>query len=79
MEVVIGVQFSSRELRLELADEPEKVTELVEQAFSEGHKLLWVTDKGGRRVAVPTDKIAYVEVDAGKADKQVGFSVRVES
>ena len=41
--------------------------------MSEGDALLWLTDKKGRRVGVPVDKIAYVEVVTDAGGRKVGF------
>jgi hypothetical protein len=35
--------------------------------------VLWLTDKRGRRLAVPAAKIAYVEVGANDGDRRIGF------
>jgi len=35
--------------------------------------VLWLTDRRGRRVAVPVAKIAYVEVGAPTTERRVGF------
>jgi hypothetical protein len=37
-------------------------------------KVLWLADAKGRRVGVPTEKLAYVEVGEEHPDKRVGFS-----
>ena len=37
-------------------------------------RVLWLTDAKGRRVGVPTEKLAYVEVGEEHPDKRVGFS-----
>jgi hypothetical protein len=34
---------------------------------------LWLTDKKGRRVGVPVDKIAYVEIVTDAGGRKVGF------
>lgn len=60
MEIKIGVQQSARELVIESplsADEVEKAVRVA----SEGG-VLSLTDNKGRRVIVPGDRIAYVEV-----------------
>lgn len=75
MEVRIGVVHTARELVVEVDDEPDAVAEAVEAALG-GRPLLWLTDSKGRRVGVPTDKIAYVEVAADALDRQVGFGIR---
>ena len=34
---------------------------------------MWLTDSKGRRVGIPTDKLAYVEISGPDADRKVGF------
>ena len=38
--------------------------------------MLWLTDKKGRRVGVPTAKLAYVEIGAPRSDRRVGLQPR---
>ena len=38
--------------------------------------MLWLTDTKGRRVGVPADKIAYVEIAADAGGRKVGFGAR---
>jgi len=35
--------------------------------------VLWLADKRGRRVAVASAKIAYIEIGGGGEDRRVGF------
>ncbi|MGH8972002.1 MAG: DUF3107 domain-containing protein [Acidimicrobiia bacterium] len=73
MEVKIGVTYSPRELSLELEGKAEEVVATIEAALDNGTRVLWITDKKGRRVGVPTDKVAYVEIGEEDAAKRVGF------
>lgn len=73
MEVRIGVVYSARELTVETDDSADTVAAAIESAVSSGDSLLWLTDTKGRRVGVPTDKIAYVEVVTDAASRKVGF------
>jgi hypothetical protein len=73
MEVRIGVVYTTRELTVETEDSVDVISEAVEQAFGAGDAILWLTDNKGRRVGVPTDKIAYVEVAADAGGRKVGF------
>ena len=73
MEVRIGVVYTARELTLEIEDTPEKIAATIEGVLSNGDALLWLTDTKGRRVGVPADKIAYVEVAADAGGRKVGF------
>ena len=71
MEIKIGVQQASRELTLESGDTAEAVEKLVNEALS-GGQVLVLTDIKGRRVLVPSDRLAYVEIGGGVSG-QVGF------
>lgn len=72
VEVKIGVQFSARELTLESAQTPDEVAQAVSQALSEDAGVLTLVDDKGRRVLVPSDKLAYVEI-AESETRRVGF------
>ncbi|HYL50465.1 MAG TPA: DUF3107 domain-containing protein [Acidimicrobiia bacterium] len=73
MEVRIGVVYTTRELTIETAEEVDAVTQAVERAFAGTGGVLWLTDTKGRRVGVPTDKVAYVEIAADAGGRKVGF------
>ena len=73
MEVKIGVTYSPRELSLELDGKAEEMVATIQAALEDGTKILWLTDKKGRRVGVPTDKVAYVEIGEEDVTKRVGF------
>ncbi|WP_018351485.1 DUF3107 domain-containing protein [Longispora albida] len=72
MEVKIGVQFAPRELQLESTQTPEEIEQAVVSAL-EGSKVLTLEDEKGRRVIVPVEKLAYVEI-AEPVSRTVGFT-----
>ena len=72
MEVKIGVQHANRELVLESEQSPDEVQALVAEALSGKTGLLQLTDEKGRRVLVPADRLAYVEIGEVSMRK-VGF------
>jgi hypothetical protein len=72
VEVKIGVQYSPRELVLESSQSPDDVEKAVAKALSDGG-LLSLTDEKGRRVVVPAERIAYVEI-AKAEQRKVGFA-----
>ncbi len=74
MDVRIGIIQAARELEVELSESEsqEEVLERIEKTISEGEGVLWLTDKRGRRVGVPSARIAYVEIGAVDTRK-VGF------
>jgi hypothetical protein len=73
VEVKIGVQFAPRELSLESVLSPAEVEASVTDAIAAGTGTLSLVDDRGRRVLVPVDKIAYVEI-AEASPRSVGFT-----
>jgi len=71
MEIKIGVQHASRELVLETTDSVDDVEQQVIEAVKNSGTLA-INDTRGRRILVPGDRIAYVEIGGGVAG-QVGF------
>ena len=72
MEVKIGVQYAPREPSLESSQTPDEVAKAVADALKADLGVLTLVDEKGRRVLVPADKIAYVEIGGGVAGT-VGF------
>jgi hypothetical protein len=77
MEVRIGVQENPKELNFEVNEEADDFMKKLDAArVAEDAGLFWITDSRGRRVAVPADRIAYVELDPEEAQRPVGFGSR---
>lgn len=72
MEVKIGVQHTPREIVLESGLSAEEVESAVAEALTGKAQLLSLTDEKGRKVLVPTDRIAYVEIGE-PSTRRVGF------
>ncbi|MBD0736234.1 DUF3107 domain-containing protein [Streptomyces sp. NPDC088197] len=72
MEVKIGVQHAPREINIESAQSVAEVEQAVADALSGASKLLSLTDEHGRKVLIPADRLAYVEIGEPSARK-VGF------
>ena len=72
MEVKIGVQFAPRELVLESSQSPDDIVKAVADALKADLGVLTLEDEKGRRVLVPADKLAYVEI-AEAETRRVGF------
>jgi hypothetical protein len=73
VEVKIGVQFAPRELVVESAQTPGDIAAAVTAALSSASGVLTLVDEKGRRVIVPSSKLAYVEIDESVVRK-VGFT-----
>jgi hypothetical protein len=72
VEVRIGVQHATRELVIESAESTEAITEAVSAALAGKSEVLSLEDDRGRRVVVPADKLAYVEIGEPES-RRVGF------
>jgi hypothetical protein len=72
VEVKIGVQNASRELVLDSSQSTDDVEKAVAEALHADDGLLVLSDTKGRKVIVPTDKLAYVEIGSPSVG-QVGF------
>jgi hypothetical protein len=74
VDVRIGVTQAPREINVEVDDEERSAIERsVEAALSGAADILWITDRRGRRIAVPAAKIAYVEIGADDSGRRIGF------
>ncbi|MBJ7904386.1 MULTISPECIES: DUF3107 domain-containing protein [unclassified Streptomyces] len=72
MEVKIGVQHAPREIVLESGQSVDEVERLVAEALAGKSPLLSLVDERGRKVLVPADRLAYVEIGEPTVRK-VGF------
>jgi len=79
VEIRIAVTYSPKEIEIDLADDVsgDELVEKISASVGEEGAMLWLTDKKGRRVGIPTAKLAYVEIGAPRGDRRVGFSPSV--
>ncbi|MGI9606721.1 MAG: DUF3107 domain-containing protein [Acidimicrobiales bacterium] len=75
MDIRIGVTYTPKEVTLELGDDVDRaeVKAAIDAAIGGESKVLWLVDKKGREVAIPADKISYVELGSDEADRPIGF------
>lgn len=76
MELRIGVTHSVRDISLELeSDDASRAAahKAVEEALAGKTEVLWLKDKRGREVAVPAERIAFVEFGAPEGERRLGF------
>lgn len=70
MQITVGIQHTSREVTVETDLTRDDALELVEKALS--GSVLVLDDVKGRRVVIPADAVAYVELGSDTAHP-VGF------
>ena len=72
MEVKIGVQNTNRELVVDSAQSADEVEKAVAASLGGETNVLVLSDSKGRKVIVPSDKLAYVEIGTSTIG-QVGY------
>ena len=75
MDIRIGVTQAPRELSLELAldTDREALKQQIAEVLADDDKVLWLTDQRGREIAIPSKKVAYIEIGATDGDRRIGF------
>lgn len=71
MEVKIGVQYATRELTVDTDLDAAAVEDQLRKALADGG-VLSLSDTKGRRIVVPVEKLAYIEISTSTVG-QVGF------
>ncbi len=73
MEIKVGIQHVNREIVVETTDSAANVQKAFEDAMDgNGSGVLTLTDEHGRKVLIPADRIAYVDIGEENA-RRVGF------
>ena len=71
MEIKVGIQYVNREVVVDTDESAAQVEKSFSDAVANG-AVLTLTDNRGRRVMIPGDKIAYIELGEENA-RRVGF------
>ena len=72
MEVKIGVKGSPRELVVETELSADDIAAAVRECAADPQGLFQLDDTKGRRILIPSDKLAYVEIGEQES-RRVGF------
>jgi hypothetical protein len=74
VDVRIGLTQTPKELEVQLEEgtDPAAVRQQVEAALADS-STLWLTDRRGRQIGVPSAKLAYVEIGSEQDDRRIGF------
>jgi hypothetical protein len=75
VDVRIGVIHTVKEIEVELPSDVDRdaVKASIDKALTDDDNTLWLTDRHGREVAVPSGKIAYVELGSPDSERRIGF------
>lgn len=75
MFVRIGISQVVKEVEVDLGEDSDAdaVKAEIAAAMADESGMLWLTDKKGRQVGVPTAKVAYVDLGAPADEQRIGF------
>lgn len=75
MDVRIGVLHTPKEIEVNLPADADRaeVRARIEAALADGDGVLWLTDRLGTDIAVPAERIAWVQLGSAEADRRIGF------
>lgn len=74
MDVRIGLTQTPKELEVQLEEgsDPAALRAQVDAALKDG-STLWLTDRRGRQIGVPAEKLSYVEIGSPNEERRIGF------
>ena len=75
MDVRIGVLHTMKEIEVELPADTDRaeIKKRIDEALADDDKALWLTDRHGKDVAVPSARIAYIELGSADTERRIGF------
>jgi hypothetical protein len=75
VDVRIGVLHTPKEIEIDLPSgtDPAELRATIDAALGDESSVLWLTDRHGREIAVPSAKIAYIEVGSPDSERRIGF------
>ncbi len=74
MDVKIGIADTGRELTVSSASTPDEIEAIIAESLKNPSGTLVLVDDKGRRVLVPSARIAYAEI-APADGRRVGFAL----
>jgi len=74
VDVRIGLSQTPKELEVQLEEgaDPAALRSQVDAALKDG-TTLWLTDRRGRQIGVPAEKLSYVEIGSPNEERRIGF------
>jgi hypothetical protein len=74
MDVRIGITQSTQVIELELGEvDHDALRQQVDEALGNADGVLWLTDRKGKEVGVPSSRVSFVELRPMDADRRIGF------
>jgi hypothetical protein len=75
VDVRIGVLHTMKEIEVELPADADRaeIKRRIDEALADDEKALWLTDRHGKDVAIPSARIAYIELGSSDTERRIGF------
>jgi hypothetical protein len=75
MDVRIGIAESPQVIEVDMENDVDRdaLKAEIEAVISGQSKVLWLTDRKGKELAVPASQIGFVEVGTADAERRIGF------
>ena len=75
MIVRIGVSETPKEVEVDMPADTttDEVKAAVADALGTDGGMLWLTDKDGRQIAIPSTRVAYVDIGVPNTAPKIGF------
>ena len=75
MDVRIGIADTSQIIEVELENDVDRDALKSEVAAAIGGEssVLWMTDRKGKELAIPAQRIAFVEIGTADTERRIGF------
>ncbi len=75
MDLKIGIAQSTQVVDVELPDDAvrDDLKSAIEAALSGESSVLWVADKRGAELAVPSERISFVQLGGDEDGRRIGF------
>lgn len=75
MDVRIGVLHTMKEIEVEMPSDTDRdgLKTQITEVLADDDRTLWLTDRHGKDVAIPSAKIAYIELGTADSERRIGF------
>jgi hypothetical protein len=75
VDVRIGVLHTMKEIEVELPADADRaeIKKRIDEALADDEKALWLTDRHGKDVAIPSARNAYIELGSADSERRIGF------
>ena len=75
MDVRIGVLHTMKEIEVELPADAvrDQIRKSIDEALNDESRTLWLKDRHGKDVAIPSARIAYIELASADHERRIGF------